>query len=90
MHTHSYTLQVVTYTFPLTAAFVFFLKDRCSYVKSLHVQVLPLQSQLVELAQDSPPELTETVISSINLDAKIYSILIASLLLDFLREILDK
>ena len=88
MHTHSYTLQVVTYTFPLTAAFIFFPKDRCSCVRSLHMQVLPLQSQLVELAQDLPPELTETVISFINLDAT--SILIVSLLLDFLREILDK
>lgn len=88
MHTHSYTLQAVTYTFPLTAAFIFFPKDRCSYVKSLHMQVLPLQSQLVELAQDSPPELTETVISFINLDAT--RVLIVSLLLDFLREILDK
>lgn len=52
------------------------------------MQVLPLQSQLVELAQDSPPELTETVISFINLDAT--RILIVSLLLDFLREILDE
>ena len=65
----------------------FFPKDKCTWVRSLHMQVVSLRSQLVELAQDSPPELTEAVISFITLDAT--SIVIVSLLLGFLREILD-